>query len=65
MKISYFEDTDTLYIELTSARVYETTDLNEDTILDISQNGQVLAITIEHASQRTDLKELKVSGIAA
>jgi uncharacterized protein YuzE len=34
MKIQYFQDSDTLYIELRAADVAETKDLDEDTILE-------------------------------
>lgn len=65
MKMSYFEDTDTLYIEFKEDSVVETKDLDENTVLDIDQNGQVVALTLEHASTRTDVSQLVLSGIAA
>ena len=65
MKMSYFDDTDTLYIEFASSSVAETQDLDENTTLDRDSDGQIISITIEHASQRTDLSELILSGIAA
>ena len=37
MKVKYFSDTDTLYIELCSAEVDETRDLDEDTLLDLDR----------------------------
>ena len=52
MKIKYFRDTDTLYIELWPAEVDETRDLNEDTLLELDGDGRLCAITIEHASGR-------------
>lgn len=65
MKISYFEDTDTLYIEFNDKGITDSKDLDENTILDIDANGNVCAITFEHASQRTDVSHLVVEGIAA
>jgi hypothetical protein len=35
MKIKYFEDTDTLYIEFRQAEVFETKNLDENTIMDL------------------------------
>ena len=35
MKITYFQDTDTLYIEFRSSEVVETRELDENTLLDI------------------------------
>ena len=65
MKISYFQDTDTLYIEFRAGDVTESKDLDENTILDVDAKGNVCAITFEHASQRTDVSHLTVEGIAA
>ena len=55
MKIKYFEETDTLYIEFRPAKVEETKDLDENMLLDIDQDGNVCAITVEHASERADI----------
>jgi uncharacterized protein YuzE len=49
MKIKYFQDTETLHIEFRACEVAETKDLDENTILDLDYNGQICAITIEHA----------------
>lgn len=65
MKVKYFEDTDTLYIEFRDSDIAETKDLDENTVLDVDAQGNVCAITFEHASQRTDVRRLTVEGIAA
>jgi len=65
MKIQYFEDTDTLYIELTDRDIAETRDLDENTTLDVDSAGNIVAMTFEHASTRTDLRRLTLKGIAA
>ena len=65
MKVSYFDDTDTLYIEFRDSNIAESKDLDENTILDVDAKGDVCAITFEHASQRTDVNHLIVEGIAA
>ena len=65
MKVSYFEDTDTLYIEFRDTDIVESRDLDENTILDVDAKGNVRAITFEHASRRTDVSHLVVEGIAA
>ncbi|CAN5448703.1 hypothetical protein BH20VER3_BH20VER3_20990 [soil metagenome] len=54
MKIRYFQDTDTLYIEFRGADVAETRDLDEDTQLDIDAEGKICGITIEHAQKRVE-----------
>ena len=65
MKISYFEDTDTLLIELKLGSVVETRDLDEDTLMDFDAQGQVLAITLEHASARAQLSSFSFDRVAA
>jgi uncharacterized protein YuzE len=65
MKMSYFDDTDTLYIEFKSSDIVETKDLDDNTTLDIDLNGDIVAITLEHASNRTDIGQLTLNGIAA
>ena len=52
MKITHFLETDTLYIEFCTSEVFETRDLDENTLLDLDGQGRLCAITIEHASQR-------------
>ena len=65
MKISYFAETDTLYIELREHGIVDTRDLDEDTTVDLDADGNVLALTLEHASKRTDVSRLTLEGIAA
>lgn len=65
MKVQYFEDTDTLYIVFREREIAETRDLDENTLLDLDAEGNVSAITFEHASQRTDISHLQVEGMAA
>lgn len=65
MKVRYFEDTDTLYIEFRDRDIAESRDLDENTVLDLDAEGHVCAITFEHASRRTDVRHLTVEGIAA
>jgi uncharacterized protein YuzE len=49
MKIQYFKDTDTLYIEFKASKVAETRDLDENTLLDLDDKGNIRGITVEHA----------------
>ena len=65
MKVSYFDDTDTLYIEFSANDIVESKNLDENTLLDVDVNGNICDITFEHASQRTDVSHLVLEGIAA
>ena len=65
MKIRYFEDTDTLLIELKLGSVAETRDLDENTVLDYDEQGQVFAITLEHATSRAEISSFSFDRVAA
>jgi len=55
MKVKYFQDTDTLYIEFQNSNITQTQDLNENTVIDWNAEGNICAITMEHASTRTKI----------
>jgi uncharacterized protein YuzE len=55
VKIKYYADTDTLYIEFNRLAVVETRDLDENTLIDVDADGNVCAITLEHASKRAGI----------
>ena len=65
MKIKYFQDTDTLYIEFRAADVAETRDLDENTLLDLDSHGNICGITIEHARERTEIPQFSFEQIPA
>ena len=65
MKIRYFEDTDTLYIELKAGTVAETRDLDDNTLVDVDEQGQMLSITIEHDRASAELPNFSFEKIAA
>ncbi|MDC8448126.1 MAG: DUF2283 domain-containing protein [Nitrospira sp.] len=65
MTIKYFQETDTLHIEFRVAEVAETRDLDENTQLDIDKDGNICAITMEHARDRADIPHFSFEQIAA
>jgi uncharacterized protein YuzE len=65
MRIRYFQDTDTLQIELRDVPVAETRDMDQDTLLDLDQNGMICGITIEHARIRADIPRFSFEQFAA
>jgi len=65
MKIRYFTDTDTLLIEFKDLPVAETRDLDENTVIDVDAEGNICAITVEHASARTDIPQFSYEQITA
>jgi uncharacterized protein YuzE len=65
MKIQYFTDSDTLYIEFRARPVAETKDLDENTVLDVDADGNICAITVEHASKRAGIPEFSYQQVTA
>jgi uncharacterized protein YuzE len=65
MKIKYFKTTDTLFIEFREADIVETRDLDEDTVIDLDADGNMVSMTMEHASNRSDAPNLSFEEIAA
>lgn len=65
MKLKYFEDTDTLYIEFRNQDMAQSKDLDENTVLDLDASGHECAITFEHASVWTNVSHITLEGIAA
>lgn len=61
MKVQYFSDTDTLHLEFRSGDGSETRELDENTVLDLDENGGICAITVEHASTRTDVQRVTLT----
>ena len=64
MKIKYFQDTDTLYIEFRAVGVCETKDLDENTLLDLDGDGNICGITVEHAQERAEISAFSYEQIA-
>jgi len=64
MKIQYFPDTDTVYVQLNDNPVLETKDLGENTVIDVDARGNLVSITIEHARERADIANFVFQQIA-
>ena len=54
MKIQYFPDTDTLYIDLADRPSTESEVISESVVVDMDGDGKPVGITIEHYSQTAD-----------
>ena len=50
MEIKYFPDTDTLLINFSNSAITETTDVNENALIELGEEGDLVSMTIEHAS---------------
>lgn len=57
MKITYFSVTDTLYVHFSDRPIVDTRDVNENVLVELDDAGQLVAMTMEHAADQTDVKE--------
>ena len=63
MKISYYPDTDSMYIDLSLRESVESKEVSPGIVLDYDSNGNITGIDIDNASNKLDLKELILSKI--
>jgi len=59
MKLHYYPETDSLYIELKSGAGVETREIASGLNADIDASGTVVGLDIDHASQTLDLTTLE------
>ncbi|ACD89803.1 conserved hypothetical protein [Chlorobium limicola DSM 245] len=63
MKVKYFDDTDTAYIELLDRPVFETREISENILIDVDEKGNLVSMTIEHAKENAGLWEFSYQEI--
>ena len=63
MKVTYFEDTDTLLVYFNDNEIVETKDFNENTLIELDINGKVVSITIEHAKEQTEISSFSFNQV--
>ena len=59
MKLHYYPETDSLYIELKSAPGTQTREIVEGLNVDLDANGDVVGFDIDRASARFDLSSIE------
>jgi uncharacterized protein YuzE len=59
MKLHYYPETDSLYIELKSAPGMQTREIVEGLNVDLDANGNVVGFDIDHASSKLDLSSIE------
>lgn len=61
MKLNYYPDTDSLYIDLSEQPSVESREITEGIVLDYDAAGHLVGIDIDNASQKVELKQLTLS----
>lgn len=65
MKVNYFPDTDSLYIDLSERASTESREVSEGVVLDYDSDGNLVGIDIDNASTKVQLDKLTVSRLPA
>jgi uncharacterized protein YuzE len=61
MKLNYYPDTDSLYIDLSEQPSVESREISEGIVLDYDAEGHLVGIDIDNASRKVDLKQLTLN----
>ena len=61
MKLRYYPETDSLYIDLSTGTSAESKEVSEGVVLDYDTDGNLVGIDIDNASRKLELNELILS----
>jgi uncharacterized protein YuzE len=64
MKLNYFADTDSLYIELAAQPSTESKEVSEGVVIDYDERGNLVGIDIDNASIKVDMRILQLVNLA-
>ena len=65
MKLNYYPETDSLYIDLSEKSSAESREISEGVVLDYDAEGNLVGIDIDNASTKVHLKELTLRKLPA
>ncbi|MBM4288241.1 MAG: DUF2283 domain-containing protein [Deltaproteobacteria bacterium] len=63
MKISYYPETDSLYIDLSAKASVDSLEVSEGVVVDYDAEGKITGIDIDNASHKLELDELIVHNL--
>ncbi len=59
MKLHYYPETDSLYIELAAKASTDSREVADGVVVDLDAGGSVVGIDIDHASKKLDLETVE------
>lgn len=65
MKLNYYPETDSLYIDLSSKPSKESLEVSEGIVIDYDADGRITGIDVDNASHKIGLKEIILNKIPA
>jgi uncharacterized protein YuzE len=63
MKLAYYSETDSLYIDLSEQASVESREISEGVVLDYDADGSLVGIDIDNASRKVQLEHLVLTGL--
>jgi uncharacterized protein YuzE len=63
MKLHYYPDTDSLYIDLVDASSVESEEVRPGIVLDFDAEGHLVGIDVDHASRVMNLDRLDIEAL--
>lgn len=61
MKLNYYPDTDSLYIDLSEKTSADSVEISEGVVVDYDSEGNIVGIDIDNASKKIALKQLLIN----
>jgi len=65
MKLHYYPETDSLYIDLNSKPSVDSREIVDGLVADFDADGNVVGLDIDHASEKLDLKTVEAVSLPA
>jgi uncharacterized protein YuzE len=65
MKVNYYPETDSLYIDLSEQQSVDSREISEGVVLDYDGAGRLVGIDIDNASMKVELGKLVISKLPA
>lgn len=63
MKLNYYPETDSLYIDLSSKPSKESIEVSEGVVIDYDEEGHITGIDVDNVRHKIDLKEIILNKI--
>jgi uncharacterized protein YuzE len=65
MRLEYYPETDSLYIDLIDRPSVDSLEVAKGVVIDLDENGKIVGIDIDHASKVLDLSHLEAVSLPA
>ena len=65
MKLRYYPETDSLYIDLKNKPGVDSREIAEGLVIDFDAEGNIVGIDIDHASEKLDLTTIETESLPA